>query len=153
MGRRYSGPMSDPSVKSPSEMLRYFDDALAKVLPQDEYQKLTAHDAEIAGTTDRGDFHRCFRCAEWATELAARPEHSHVRHLTRALEEVVREARDTGWAVEFGALTRGRTMTDVELSWVDDAVEAARSAAAVSGWDSVPWEQLLVELIAVEPPD
>ena len=135
----------------PSEMLRYLDDKLEDILPDTEYQKLTSHDAEIAQTTSRGDFHRCFRCAEWALELSGKPEHSHVRHLLRDIEAVVHELHDTGWAVEFGIMTPGRTVTDVELSWVDDALQAAKAVADQSGWDSVPWEQLLEELIAIEP--
>ncbi len=132
-------------------MLRYLDDALEKVLPDDEYQKLTAHDAEIAATTSRGDFHRCFRCAEWAVALTAQPEHSHLAHLAHEMKALVHEMHDTDWAIEFGVLNPGRTVTDVELAWVDDAVKVAQAAAEKSGWTSVPWEHLLEELIAIEP--
>jgi hypothetical protein len=132
-------------------MLRYFDDSLEKVLPEEEYQKLTSHDSELAKTTSRGDFHRCFRCAEWATELAATPEHSHLRHLVRELGAVVHDIHDTGWALEFGILQQGRTVTDVELAWVDDVIEVMQAAAEKTGWASVPWERLLEELIAIEP--
>jgi hypothetical protein len=132
-------------------MLRYFDDSLEKVLPDDEYQKLTSHDAEMAKTTSRGDFHRCFRCAEWAVELASQAEHSHVKHMVTELKVVVHEIHDTDWAVEFGIFTPGRTVTDVELRWVDDAIKVAQAAAQKSGWASVPWERLLEELIAIEP--
>jgi hypothetical protein len=142
---------SKSSKKTPSEMLRYLDDALEKVLPDDQYQKLTAHDAELAETTSRGDFHRCFRCAEWAVELAGEPQHSHLHHLVTELKTVVHEIRDTDWAVEFGIFTPGRTITDVELTWVDDAVKVAQAVAEKSGWDAVPWERLLEELIAIEP--
>jgi len=138
-------------TKSPSEMLRYIDDSLEKVLPDDEYQKLTAHDAEIANTTSRGDFHRCFRCAEWAVQLATRSEHSHLDQLVTPLKLIVHEIRDTDWAVEFGIFTPGRTVTDVELTWVDDAIKVAQAAAQKSGWGAVPWERLLEELIAIEP--
>ena len=138
-------------TKAPSEMLRYLDDALEKVLPDSEYQKLTSHDPEIAKTTSRGDFHRCFRCAEWAVDLTAQPEHSHLHHLVIELRAIVHEIHDTDFAIEFGIMTPGRTITDVELAWVDDAVAVAQSAAQKSGWDSVPWEDLLVELIAMEP--
>ena len=112
--------------EAPSEMLRYLDDSLEKVLPDDEYQKLTSHDAEMAKTTSRGDFHRCFRCAEWAVELAGQPQHSHFQHLVTELKTVVHEIRDTDWAVEFGIFTPGRTITDVELAWVDDAIRSPK---------------------------
>ena len=140
----------DPATR-PSEMLVYLDDALEKVLPEDEFHKLEAHDAEIARTTSHGDFHRCLRCAEWAVELTARPEHTHLRHLARQLEAVLHEFHDADWAFEFGIFTPGRAVTDVELAWVDDAVAVAGAAAGASGWAAVPWEQLLVELIALEP--
>ena len=132
-------------------MLRYFDDSLEKVLPDNEYQKLTAHDAEMAQTTSRGDFHRCFRCAEWAVDLATHEEHSHLQHLVAKLKVVVHEIHDTDWAVEFGIFTPGRTVTDVELTWVDDALTVAQTLAQKSGWGAVPWEGLLEELIAIEP--
>jgi hypothetical protein len=138
-------------TKTPSEMLRYIDDSLEKVLPDDEYSKLTQHDAEIAKTTSRGDFHRCFRCAEWAVQLATQSEHSHLDHLVTRLKVIVHEIHDTDWAVEFGVLTPGRTVTDVELTWVDDAIAIAQAVAQKSGWGAVPWEQLLEELIAIEP--
>jgi hypothetical protein len=150
-------------AKSPSPMLRYLDDALEKVFPDEEYRKLTAHDAEMARTTSRGDFHRCFRCAEWAVDLVARsaqsepppspgqPEPSHLHHLASGLREVMHESKDTGWALEFGIFKPGRTVTDVELTWVDDAIKVAQAAAETSGWGAVPWENLLEELIAIEP--
>lgn len=143
--------MSEDAPKSPSRILVFLDDKLEEVLPEDEYAKLTKHDAEIASTTSHGDFHRCFRCAEWAVELTGRPEHSHLRHLVLDLEAALHEVRETGWAVEFGIMTPGRTVTDVEVTWVDEAVKVAQSAAQQSGWAAVPWEQLLVDLIALEP--
>jgi hypothetical protein len=142
------GPTTD---KTPSEILVYLDDQLEKVLPQTEFQKLASHDSEIAQTTNRGDFHRCFRCAEWAVELASKPEHAHLRHLVDEFESVTHEIHDASWAVEFGIMTPGRTVTDVEVAWVDDAIKVAQAAAEVSGWAAVPWEELLTELIAIEP--
>lgn len=141
----------EPATETPSPMLRYLVDSLEKVLPDEQYRKLTAHDAEIARTTSRGDFHRCFRCAEWAVSLADTSEHSHLHHFVHELRAVVHEIGETGWAVEFGIWTPGRVVTDVELTWVDDAVKVAQAAAETSGWDAVPWERLLEELIAIEP--
>jgi len=143
--------MPEAASTSPSEMLTYLDDALEKVLPEAEFEKLERHDAEIAVTTSHGDFHRCLRCAEWAVELGSRAEHSHLRHLVRELEGALREFHDADWAFEFGIFTPGRAITDVELAWVDDAVTVASAAAETSGWAAVPWEELLVELIGLEP--
>lgn len=144
--------MSERSkAKAPSEMLRYLADSLEHVLPEDEYRRLLSHDADIAKTTSRGDFHRCLRCAAWAVELSTRSQRSQLRHVVSELEAVLHEIGNTNWAVEFGVWTPGRIITDVELTWVDDAVKVAQAVASDSGWASVPWERLLEELIAIEP--
>ena len=135
-------------------MLRYFEDALEKLLPEAEYVKMTSHDSAAAKTSSRGDFHRCLHCAKWAVELADQPEHAHVAHLAHELREVVHEIHDTDYAVAFGVhevFQGGRVITDVELAWVDEALKVAAAAATTSGWENVPWETLLVELIAIEP--
>ena len=141
--------MSDQeAITSPSEMLRYFDDALEQVLPDGEYAKLQAHDAAVAATTSRHDFRRCLRCAEWAVGLTAEPGHAHLGHKLRG---VLHELRQTSWATDFGIMTPSPTVTSVELAWIDDAVEVAQKVAEQSGWEAVAWEDLLVELIAMEP--
>ncbi len=146
--------MSDEAqstTSTPSEILRYIDDSLEKILPEDEYRKLTALDTEMAATTSRGDFHRCFRCAEWAVALAGASEHSHLARLVTELKTALHEFHDMDWAIDFGIFRPGRTVTDVELSWVDDALKVAQAVAQESGWDAVPWEELLRQLIAIEP--
>jgi hypothetical protein len=67
------------------------------------------------------------------------------------LKEVTREIRDTDGDVEFGISTPGRTVTDVELTWDDDAFKVAQAAAEKCGWGAVARENLLEELIAIEP--
>ena len=133
-------------------MLIHLDDALEQALPDSEVQKLNAHDAELARTTGHHDLHRCWRCAEWAVDLLSPPEHSEIRHLGHRLEQVLHEAHDSDWAMDFGLFVSRAPVLDVELTWVDDAVKAAQAVASKSGWDAVPWEALLVELIAMEPP-
>jgi len=92
-----------------------------------------------------------FRCAEWAVDLLSPPEHAHLRHLVHRLEQVLHEAHNSDWAVEFGLFVSHSPALDEELIWVDDAVAAAKAVAEKSGWNSVPWEELLVDLIAMEP--
>ena len=133
-------------------MLVHLDDALEQVLPEGELSKLNAHDAEVARTSGHHDLHRCFRCAEWAVDLLSRPEHSHLGQLGHRLQEVLHEAHQGDWAVEFGMFVSNAPLTDLEVAWVDDAVGAAKAVADQSGWSAVPWEELLVELIAMEPP-
>jgi hypothetical protein len=38
---------------------------------------------------------------------------------------------------------------DVELLWVEEATDVAKSAAEKSGWDAVPWEELLREVLRI----
>jgi hypothetical protein len=137
--------------KRPSPMLVHLNDALEQVLPESVLPRLNAHDQEIARTSGHHDLHRCFRCAEWAVDLLSARERSHLRHLVHRLEEVVYEAYNGDWAVEFGLFVSHAPVLDIELSWVDDAVTAAAAVADKVGWDAVPWEELLVELIAMEP--
>jgi hypothetical protein len=141
-------------------MLVHLDDELEKALPDKEVSKLHAHDAEVAKTTGHHDLHRCLRCAEWAVDLLSPPEHSHLHHLIHRLEQALHEIHDSDWAMEFGVREKLRDRgaqaspkLDVELTWVDDAVAAAKAVADKSGWDAVPWEALLIELIVMEPPE
>jgi hypothetical protein len=132
-------------------MLVHLDDALEAALSDDEVAKLNAHDGEVAQTTSHHDLHRCWRCAEWAVDLLSPPEHSHLRHLVHRLGQVLHEAHNSDWPVEFGLFVSMHPVLDEELTWVDDAVAAAKAVAEKSSWDSVPWEDLLVDLIAMEP--
>lgn len=142
---------SHDDPKSPSPVLVHLDDSLDAVLPDGERMKLEAHDAEVARTTSHHDFRRCYRCAEWAVDLASKAEHSHLERLVKRLRAVLHEGHDTLWATKMGARVTHSPILDVEIEWVDDAVAVAEQAAAKSGWSSVPWEQLLQELIAMEP--
>jgi hypothetical protein len=38
---------------------------------------------------------------------------------------------------------------DVELLWVEEATDVAKSAAEKSGWENVPWEELLEEVLRI----
>jgi len=137
---------------SPSPMLVHLDDALEDALADSEVTKLNAHDAEVAKTTSHHDLHRCFRCAQWAVDLVHRPEHSHLGHMVEKLRGVLHDADNAMWDVESKMFVSHTPELGVEITWVDDAVRVAEDAAAKSGWDLVPWEELLVELIAMEPP-
>lgn len=142
--------MPDEPV-SPSPILAYLDDALEQVLPEAEYAKLTRHDQEIAGTTSVGDFHRCLHCARWAVAVADGADHG-ASGVVQGLKAVVEELHDTWQGVRFGSIVAGSpVVTDVEIKWVDDAVRTAVEVAEKKGWDAVPWEQLIEELVAIEP--
>jgi len=38
---------------------------------------------------------------------------------------------------------------DIELLWVGEAVSVAKSAAEKNGWDNVPWQGLLQEVLRI----
>jgi hypothetical protein len=38
---------------------------------------------------------------------------------------------------------------DIELLWVGEAVSVAKSAAEKSGWSSVPWQDLVEEVLKI----
>jgi hypothetical protein len=38
---------------------------------------------------------------------------------------------------------------DIELLWVGEAVSVAKSAAEESGWSSVPWQDLVEEVLKI----
>lgn len=137
--------------QSPSPILRYLDDELEKVLPEDAYARLTARDAAVAATTSTHDFHRCLHCARWAVSVAEHTGHGLAGPL-QELKTVVEALHDTWAGVRFGSIVpNSPVVTDVELEWVDAALRTARQVAERSGWDAVPWEQLVDDLIAMEP--
>lgn len=144
------GAVAD-DVVSPSPILRYLDDELAKVLPPSAYQELEGRDAAVAATTSHHDFHRCLHCARWAVEVADQAG-TGLSGKLQELKTMVGELHDAWSAVRFGSIVAGSGMvTDVELGWVDEALRTARSVAEHKGWDAVPWAQLVDDLIAMEP--
>ena len=38
---------------------------------------------------------------------------------------------------------------DIELLWVGEALSVAKSAAEKSGWDNVPWQDLMDEVLKI----
>ena len=111
--------------------------------------KLDTYAPEVAKTTHHGEFKRAKQCAEWAVQMAERSSDSRLSHFVKHLEEIRRLEKDSVFGAEFD-VTRMRQ--DVEIQWADDAVAIARSEGERVGWDSVPWEDLLKEMLAVVPP-
>lgn len=147
----YTRPVPTEPV-SPSPILAYLDDALERVLPEAEYSRLTGHDQAVAATTSAGDFHRCLHCARWAVTLADRSGHGGAAGIAAGLKKVVEELHDTWSGVRFGSIVRDSpVVTDVEVRWVDQALQTASAVAEDQGWEAVPWEQLVEELVALEP--
>jgi len=146
--------MSDTTTPSP--IISYFVREIEPSLPQTEKERLARYSEEIAKTTHHGDFRRAWHCAEWALHMAEGPSSSHLDHLVKDLKELRKLEKDSVFGAEFGLHKDGGKFApgeDAEIQWVDDAVAVAKAEAERSGWDAVPWEKLLGELLAIAPPE
>jgi hypothetical protein len=141
-----------------SAVIEHFVKQLSADMPESEKVKLGAYEAAIAATTADGDLRRAWHCAGWAVQLAEEPGGSHLGHLVAELRAAHQLWEDTILGIGFGRMTpEGKQLDkdgigpvdDVEIQWVDGAVAVANAQAEASGWDSVPWEDLLRELLAV----
>jgi hypothetical protein len=140
-------------VNSPSPIVSYFVREIGSTLPTAEKKKLSTYAPTIAKTTHQGDFKRAKQCAEWAVQMAGRSSHSSLGHFIKHLEELRTLEKDTVFGAEFGAMRVGGVGPgeDAEVQWADDAVAIAKAEAGRTGWDSVPWEDLLKQMLAVVP--
>ena len=143
--------MAPEDEKRPSPILTYLLGRLEEVLPAADRPRLAPYQQAARSITPHGDLHRAWRCAAWAVELAQTPAHSHLSRAVQTLEEGYRLGKDTWYGAEFGlSVVAGvHPGLDIETQWVDGALAAAQAAAGRSGWDSVPWEQLVKDLLAV----
>lgn len=148
---------SSPIVKGLMNNLR-------QILPQEERQTLDGYTQRGEATTPKGDFHRARYCLRWAIEMAERPEHSHLHGVAVRVKETHKAWQDVWLGVEFGSevkVGKGQASQevkgdqkigpgeDIELLWVEEATDVAKSAAEKSGWDAVPWEMLLQKVIEI----
>jgi hypothetical protein len=142
-------------LTSPSPILAYLVEQLALYLPEASKKTLGVYDDAIARTTHHGDLHRAWQCAGWAVDLAERSGQSHVGRMAHELKEVHKLWKDSWFGAEFGILGKlGHGVgpgEDIEIQWVDDSVAIAKAVSETSGWDSVPWQELLTSLLDVEP--
>jgi hypothetical protein len=136
--------MSD--AKSPSFIVKYFVNEIASNLPAQDKKKLDSYAEAISKTTRHGDLKRARMSAERAVQKAERSSNSSLGHFVKHLEELRKLEKDSVFGAEFGAFE------DVEIQWTDDAVAIAKAEGERVGWDSVPWEKLLKEMLAVVPP-
>ena len=138
---------------SPSPVIQSFVREAAEVLPATQAEKLTAFDAAIGKTTNHHDGRRARRCAEWAIGVAGDRDLPHPRW--HEIKEAHSAWRDMFLGAGYAAVTRGvgspEPLKDIEIEWVEDAIEVAKLVGEADGWDHAPWEALLVELIDMEP--
>jgi hypothetical protein len=138
---------------------------LREILPEPERRTLEGYAARAEAATPKGDFHRARRCLHWAVTVAESPRHSHLSGLAVRLKETHKAWQDIWLGVEFGSeveIGRGQVSQeikgdqkigpgeDVELLWVEEATDVAKSAAEESGWENVPWEELLEDVLAIK---
>ena len=139
--------------KSPSPIISYYVREIGSILPAAEKEKLATYAPAVAKTTHHGDLKRARQCAEWAVQMAERSSNSRLGHLLKHLEEIRKLEKDSIFGAEFGVMRVGGTGVgpgeDVEIQWVDDAVAIAKAEGQRAGWDSVPWEDLLKEMLTV----
>jgi hypothetical protein len=137
---------------------------LEAILPEDQRAKLATYSQQAEESSPKGDFHRARYCLHWAIKLAESPEHSHLSGLATRLKETHKAWQDIWLGAEFGyQVERGRSGPghdikgdqkigpgeDIELLWVEEATDVAKAAAEKSGWDAVPWEELVQEVLKV----
>lgn len=134
-------------------MIEIFVRQVQETFPSTQSGKLKGHEAAIARTTHHHDGHRARRCAEWAIALAGDRNLPH--HDWGRIKELHAVWRDMTWGAGYAAITEGigrpAPLMDIEIEWVEDAVHVARIVAEAEGWEHAPWEDLLVELIGMEP--
>jgi hypothetical protein len=138
---------------------------LQTALPEPQRQKLEAYWPQADATKPHGDFHRARHCLSWAIAVAEMPAHSHLSHVSVRLKETYKAWQDIVLGAEFGTHVKeghgpeGHDIVgdqkigpgeDIELLWVGEAVSVAKSAAEKSGWDSVPWEQLVQDVLNID---
>jgi hypothetical protein len=125
-------------------------------LPASETAKLVGYQAQAdtAGADPRAEWHRAYACARWADQIVTIPEHRHLAADAKKALEIVREVGVTFGAElrDLGYLPLGQAVSprfQTELAWLYEAVHVARKVAEKFGWDEVPWEQLLRDMLAI----
>lgn len=137
---------------SPSPIVGVFVRAVQELLPADQKTKLDPLKDAIEATTSAKDGHRARHCAHWAIRLADDKDLPHPRW--REIKELHHVWKDAWLGVQFGLHHTDpahRPIEDVEIQWTEGAVEVAKMIGEADGWDHAPWEQLLEELIEMEP--
>jgi hypothetical protein len=137
---------------------------LREILPAEKQPKLAAYTQQAQRTHPRGDFHRALHCLHWAVEVTEQPRHSHLSAVGVGLKETYKAWQDTVLGAEFGSdvtLGTGNPSQeikgdqkigpgeDIELLWVGEAISVAKSAAEKSGWDGVPWQELVQDVLKI----
>lgn len=137
---------------------------LREILPDEERRILDGYTERAEATTPKGDFHRARYCLRWAVKTAEGSEHSHLHEIAIRLKETHKAWQDVwlgswfGGEVEVGKGQAAHEIPkdqkigpgeDIELLWVEEATDVAKSLGETAGWRSVPWEDLLKTVIEI----
>ena len=151
-GSRYAG--AGPSGATSSVVITTLIDRLNQVLPDAEHPRLDPYRERAggAGSQPVAEWHRAYRCAGWAVQVASQSADTRLKADARRAFEVVREIKASVGAeiLELESLPVGHAVSprfEVELAWVEEAARVAEHVAAHDGWTAVPWEPLLRDLL------
>jgi hypothetical protein len=157
--------MAHETSTGSSPIVKTLMNDLRTILPEDQRQTLEGYAQQVEASQPEGDFKRARYCLHWAIKTAESPQHSHLSGLAIRLKETHKEWQDIWLGAEFGSEVEtgvGQPSQkikgdqkigpgeDIELLWVDEATEVAKSAAEKSGWENVSWEQLLEEVLKID---
>jgi hypothetical protein len=139
-----------------SFMITHLVQGLSHVMPEAEQAKLGPYSerAAHAGSDKTAEWHRAYKCAKWAEQIVSVPAHHHlVAEIERALE-AVKEVEETiggelGDVLEVPLRIAVSPKFEAEITWVYEAVHVAEKVANKVGWEAVPWEQLLDEVLQI----
>jgi hypothetical protein len=141
---------------SSSFMIMHFLSGLEHAMPEEQRAALTPYSerAAHAGADKTSEWHRAYRCAKWAEKIVSVPENNHlVGEAHRALEAVKEIEQSIG--AELGNMIElpfGWSVSpefELEVAWVYEAVHVAENVAAKVGWENVPWQELVEDLLRI----
>ena len=143
---------------TPSPILGVFVSSVREQFPSAQQAKLSLHEDALQHTNSAADGHRARHCALWAIEQAKNKSASHPRW--EELKEKHEIWKELWFALEFGigditsrAVGPPEPLEDVKIQWTQEAVTVAQALGEEHGWDSSPWEALLVDLIQMGEPE
>jgi len=126
-------------------------------MPPSEHAKLQPYEAKAAhlGQDRELEWKRAHKCAQWAVKIAEVPAHNKIAFEIARSREIVKEVEKSigGELIEVASIPTGTSISakmDVELTWVFEAVHAAQRVAEKLGWDAVPWQKLIEDVIATK---
>jgi hypothetical protein len=157
--------MAHETSTGSSPILRGLMNNLREILPEDQQPTLEKYSERAESAKPQGDFKRARFCLHWAIKTAEGPKHSHLSGVAIRLKETHKEWQDIWLGAEFGSeveIGKGQASQevggdqkvgpgeDIELLWVEEATDVAKSAAEKSGWENVPWQELVEEVLKID---